>query len=81
MTKYNRQSMRLAGYDYSKPGYSFVTICTHGRQLLFGDINDDKMETNSAGQLIDREWKQLPARYPWIHLYEHIIMPNHSPWR
>ncbi len=76
-TKYNCQSIRLAGHDYSKPGYYFVTVCTHGRQPLFGYIIGDKMETNIAGQMIDWEWKQISNKYPWIHLYEHIVMPNH----
>ena len=76
-SKYKRQSTRLAGYDYSKSGYYFVTICTHDRQLLFGDINDDKIKLNPAGRMVDWEWKQISNKYPWLHLYEHIVMPNH----
>jgi putative transposase len=35
---HNRQTIRLAGYDYSKPGYYFITICIHDRkQNLFWD--------------------------------------------
>lgn len=36
---HNRRSIRLPGYDYSQPGYYFVTVCIHDRtQRLFGDI-------------------------------------------
>ena len=36
---HNRRSTRLRGYDYSQPGYYFVTICVHNRdQNLFGDV-------------------------------------------
>jgi putative transposase len=36
---HNRQSIRLASYDYSHPGYYFVTICVHDRkQYFFTDI-------------------------------------------
>ena len=27
--KYNRRSIRLKNYDYSKVGYYFITICIH----------------------------------------------------
>ncbi|MFZ5629762.1 MAG: hypothetical protein ACOY5B_11580 [Spirochaetota bacterium] len=30
----NRKSIRLKGYDYSRPGHNFVTICTHQRTHL-----------------------------------------------
>lgn len=34
----NRRSIRLKGYDYSKSGSYFITICAHDRQCLFGDV-------------------------------------------
>ena len=30
-----RKHTRLPEYDYSQPGYYFITICTHNRQPLF----------------------------------------------
>jgi REP element-mobilizing transposase RayT len=37
---HNRRSIRLRGYDYSRPGYYFVTICIRNRaERLFGDID------------------------------------------
>jgi REP element-mobilizing transposase RayT len=37
---HNRRSIRLPGYDYSRPGYYFVTICIRNRaERLFGDID------------------------------------------
>ncbi|PKN72002.1 MAG: hypothetical protein CVU52_08205 [Deltaproteobacteria bacterium HGW-Deltaproteobacteria-10] len=33
-----RKSIRLAGYDYSKEGLYFVTICVQDRLHLFGEI-------------------------------------------
>ena len=29
---------RLEAYDYSQPGYYFITVCTHARQRLFDDF-------------------------------------------
>ena len=33
-----RKPTRLKGYDYSTPGAYFITICTHNKKHLFGDI-------------------------------------------
>jgi putative transposase len=35
---HHRRSIRLQGYDYSQPGAYFITICTHNRECLFGEI-------------------------------------------
>jgi len=37
-TERRRESMRLHGYDYSQAGAYFITICTHQRACLFGQI-------------------------------------------
>jgi len=34
----HRRSIRLKGYDYSQAGAYFITICTHNRGCLFGEI-------------------------------------------
>jgi hypothetical protein len=33
-----RNSNRVFPYDYSAPGYYFVTVCAHNKENLFGDI-------------------------------------------
>ena len=33
--KYRVESTRLAGWDYSSPGYYFVTICTKYKECLY----------------------------------------------
>jgi REP element-mobilizing transposase RayT len=43
MSDYNpnfhqRRSIRLKGYDYSKAGLYFITICVQNRECLFGEI-------------------------------------------
>lgn len=42
----NRRSIRLKGYDYSRAGAYFFTICTRDRECLFGDIVDGEMVSN-----------------------------------
>ena len=74
---HHRQSIRLRGYDYSQAGAYFVTLCTHQRQLLFGEIVDGIMILNAAGVIVCNEWKKISAMRHDVSLGEFVIMPNH----
>ncbi len=75
--RYHRRSTRLMGYDYSKPGFYFVTICTKNRQNLFGEISNNLMDLNDAGKMVLNCWLEIQDHYPHVKLHEFIIMPNH----
>ena len=72
-----RKSLRLSGYDYSQPGYYFVTICSFQRQCLFGDIIDYSMQLNQYGEIVREQWLQSAVIRTEIELDEFIVMPNH----
>ena len=38
MDKPIRKYPRLQKYDYSTPGYYFITICTHNKQKILGEV-------------------------------------------
>lgn len=73
---YNRHSIRLPNWDYSDNGYYFVTICTHKREYIFGEIENDVMILNTYGDIVNDMWNMLSNRYP-IELDTFQIMPNH----
>ena len=75
--KRDRRSIRLKGYDYSRSGYYFVTICTYQRQCLFGEIIAGEMELNSLGQIVTEEWRKSAEIRREIELDLWTIMPNH----
>ncbi|MDP2807134.1 MAG: transposase [bacterium] len=75
--KYRVESARLTGWDYSQPGYYFVTICTHDRGCLFGKIIDGEMRLNEYGQGVKEEWHKTGQQRLNLHLDEFIVMPNH----
>jgi putative transposase len=77
MHLHRRRSIRIAGYDYSQPGYYFITLCTHDRKPLFGQIQDQQMIPNRLGELVIRCWKQIPEHYAHVDLDAFILMPNH----
>ena len=72
-----RKSMRLREFDYSTPGAYFVTICTHQRRLLFGQVEDGNMVLNEFGHIVEEEWLQLPERFPSVLVGEFVVMPDH----
>ncbi len=75
--KHRRQSLRLNGYDYAQAGAYFITICTEGRALLFGDVANGTMRLNAAGQLAAMLWNNLTPRFVGIELDAFVVMPNH----
>lgn len=68
--------MRLPGYDYSQPGWYFVTICTKNRREVFGVIKNGQMVVNQCGKIVVEVWWDLPRHYACI-LDAFVIMPNH----
>lgn len=72
-----RKSPRLQGYDYSREGAYFVTICTHGRAYLFGDVVDKQMRFNDVGSIADQMWYTIPQHHPHVELDAFVVMPNH----
>ena len=91
LNKYNpdvhhRRSIRLKGYDYSKAGVYFVTVCCHEKECHFGKIDLNKnegmkslpvMEYSKYGRIAYDEWLKLPSRFPNVQLNVFQIMPNH----
>ena len=75
--KHHRRSIRLPGYDYSKPGSYFVTLCVQERECLFGEVVAGEMILNPSGEEIEKWWRELPGKFPLVDLDEHITMPNH----
>ena len=73
----DRRSMRLRGHDYSTPGAYLITACTHERLLLFGRVNDCKMEANRLGTIVEDSWSELPNHYGNVSLDAFVLMPNH----
>ena len=74
---HHRRSIRMRGYDYSQPGSYYVTLCTEGKEHLFGQIVEGEMHRNECGDCVARCWQWLAKQYPYIDLDEWIVMPNH----
>ena len=73
----NRQSIRKRGWNYTTPGWYFVTVNTHEGRALFGAIVNGHMVLNEAGWIADGEWRKSAVVRQGIDLDEFVVMPNH----
>jgi REP element-mobilizing transposase RayT len=48
---HHRRSIRLVGYNYSRSGAYFITICTHHRECIFGEIVNRAINYNELGNI------------------------------
>jgi putative transposase len=72
-----RRSLRLKGYDYSRAGAYFVTICAQDKACLFGDVVDGGICLNDAGYMLAMLWSDIPARFADVEIDAFVVMPNH----
>lgn len=74
---HRRCSICLKGYDYSQNGAYFITISTHRKQNLFGEIIDEEIKLNEFGRIVEDEWLRTAKMRSNIVLDEFVVMPNH----
>lgn len=86
-----RRKHRLEGYDYSRAGYYFVTICAKDRAELFWDLSDGvvfgheptvgaacgRPPLSEVGVCVRSEIDHLSHVYDTISVDKYVIMPNH----
>ena len=75
--KYRIESARLPEWDYSSPGYYFITVCTHDRSNVFGYISNGIMHLNEYGKIVHDEWFASFEIRDELDRDEFTIMPNH----
>lgn len=74
---HDRRSIRLPTWDYRRPAAYFVTICTHNRRCLFGEVVEGRMQLNAYGRVVAEEWNRSPSIRQEIEMDAFVIMPNH----
>ncbi len=74
----------MRDYDYSSPGYYFVTICVKNKTCCLGKIvaGEDRFITgeiklSELGRIVNDVWLSIPEHHKVVELAEFVIMPNH----
>ena len=68
-----RKHPRLRQYDYSQPGYYFVTICTSEKRCIFGGPN----KLNQFGQTAQQCMMEIEKHITGVRVDKWVVMPNH----
>ena len=76
MNRGPRKNIRLSGYDYSRVGAYFVTICTTERAPVFWK---DFLcpELSPSGVIAVEEIRALGERFSSVRIEKYVIMPDH----
>jgi len=77
LKKLGRRSIRLKDWDYSQPGWYYVTIVVKGRRCDFGRIALDGVDLSDLGRAADACWREIPQHHEDVGLDEYVVMPNH----
>lgn len=78
-----RKLPRLKDYDYRTPGAYFITICTHDKMCLFGNVlpggvfDEPQMSLSLLGQVAKSCLLAIESHYQNIRVDNWVIMPNH----
>lgn len=75
--KYRVESARLKGWDYSHPGFYFVTICTDQREQSLGMVTGQRVQHSLAGEIVRDEWMKTETIRPNVRIEALVVMPNH----
>ena len=71
-TKRKRKIIRIQGYDYSKEGLYFITICTEGRKEILSKINTETKYYIHRQNRDNNVWSDDPVR-PQLKIIGKIV--------
>lgn len=75
--RYRNESIRAQWWNYANAGAYFITICTAGRQKIFGTIIDKEMHLSPIGEIVNQEWNISFDMREELFCDNFVIMPNH----
>ena len=79
----DRKHTRLPGFDYSAPGYYFITFCTRDKKNLLctivgtGVLDGPEIHFTPFGKIALKHMEAMRDFYEDIKVEKYVIMPNH----
>ena len=73
-----RKQNRLRGYDYSRAGAYFVTVCTQDKCCTLCNVVGDGFPVPKRfGEIVEAYIARIGEKYPGVHVDNYVVMPNH----
>jgi len=63
-----RRSIRLPGFNYSRPGNCFITICADRRRCLFARIDENGIVLTPTGETGKKCWIEIPQHFLGVEI-------------
>ena len=77
MAYLQRKNIRWANYDYTLPGYYFITIVTYKRKTILSKVKDGEIYLSVIGREINRCLREIHKKFITVRVDDFVIMPNH----
>ena len=75
--RFKNGTLRLKSWNYSNPGFYFITFSTFNKIPYFGEVRNGKMIYSGMGKIAVKYWNYIPRQFPFIKLDVFQIMPDH----
>lgn len=72
----DRHQFRAKWHSYEY-GIYFVTICSHQKTHIFGQINANEMRLNMLGHIVESCITEIPSHHSDVEILNYVVMPNH----
>ena len=79
-----RKKIRLDGYDYSRNGVYFITVCVQHKHEILGlvvvganMVRPSEVALSDIGMVVDTAIRKIGEIYQDVHVDKYVIMPNH----
>lgn len=73
----DHKPLRMKHFDYSLPGWYFVTFCIDTEDGCLSNIVNRKVKLNEYGSIVAKNWMAIPGHQQLVKVDESVIMPNH----
>lgn len=72
----DRHQFRAKWHEYDE-GIYFVTIYSHDKKHLFGEIRNNKLVFSTSGNIVKNCILAIPTHHTDAEIWNFVVMPNH----
>jgi len=72
-----RKGIRLMGYDYSRNGLYFITLCVKDKHEMLGTLKNQQFGFSEYGIIVKQEIENISTIRKECTVDKYVIMPNH----
>ncbi len=66
-----------ANWHHYQDGAFFITICSHEKEYIFGNIKNAEINLSPIGEIVSSCITDIPLHNKMVEVWNSVIMPNH----